>query len=342
MFLSLAFIFASINSSLGQTYKTNDPKGWVAPSCGDEDEYHPAVGMPYDYTVSISSDGGYTGNGTYTWKVVTGTAPLNLLTASDVGSSIYSVNSGSGTEKINISWLPASTGNIYYLVMDYTEKNVTNAAGEVCDINNVKVFPIAPQTIFWLDINASTTSNAGDIAATDLAAFNLCAPDVAEATIVTAGDINDAVVNYDFGENKIYTVIHSAGYTGTYNASLKITGLLENQGVEVSGWTVGTVDTYGNGIYTKTLNSTIAGSNEVVEIIVSQNQHESLASQVIKIEVDGYFELNGVRVDDMSDVNGNCSVEDEFADGVNITITPRPTVNPVAPTNLFPTDNIVP
>jgi len=330
-FFTLALIFAGTISSFGQSYKTNDPLGWTAPTCGAGDLYHPAVGEDYDYTVTIPATSGYTGTGTYAWKVVTGAAPLNLLTATDVGSTIYTVDGPTDAANINITWLPASSGNNYYLVIEYNEENATNAAGDVCDINNVKVYPIAPRNVFWLDINASTTSAATDIAATTLAAFNVCAPQVSAANIIVGGDIDAAEVTYEYGVTTLYSVIHSAGYTGDFQADIVVSGLAGSQTAVVTGWTAGTVDANGNGNYTKDVTTALAGADEVVELVITNNQHENLADQLITISVDGSYTVGGVTVNDLTDVTTECSEEADHADGVVQTVTARPTVNPTNP-----------
>ncbi len=336
-FFTLALIFAGMNSSYAQSYKTNDPKGWVAPTCGD-DLYHPAIGEPYDYTVAISGPG-YTGGGTYAWKVV---SDANLITGTDVGNTIYTVNSGAATASVNITWeAAAADGTIYYLVMEYSEQT-TDAEGKACEINNMKVFPIAPINIFWLDINANIDGTLNNIAPTASTVFGVCAPDVSRAEIITPGDIDAAEVTYEYGVTTLYAEIHSEGYTGTFQAVLTVSGITGSQILATpTGWTAGTVDALGNGTYTKDMTSDIAGADEVVTLLITNNQHENLDAQPITITIDGSYVEGGITVNDMSDVNDDCSEETANADGIVETVLPRPTVTPVAPSDQFATPNPV-
>ena len=329
-------VFASINSSYGQSYKTNDAKGWVKPTCGAGTEYYPEVGKPYDYKVAVANTAGYLGTGTYAWKVVTTVLP-NLLTATDVGNTIYTVTGVSNAATINITWLPLSAGKNYYLVQTYSEAT-TDAAGKACTINNVKVFPIEPFNAFWLDINATADGGTTLAPGTD-AIFSVCAPNVSVAQITTDGNLTTATVKYEYGVTTLQAVIHSAGYTGAFQGVLTLSGFQDNQSVAVTGWTAGTATaaTFGNGTWTKDITTTLAGADELVTIVVTNNQHESLTDQPITIKIDGSYVVGGTTVDDMSNVGTDCSKELPSADGVVETIQARPTVNGVAPTATFVT-----
>lgn len=323
----VAAILTGINSSYGQYSKTNVAAGWEAPTCGAGDEYFPEIGELYHYIVDVSGPG-YTGAQPFTWKVVDQT---NLLTATDVGNTIYTVNAGGTSNDISITWLPPSAGNIYYLVVEYTE-TATTPTGNVCDINNVKVFPIAPFNAFWLDINATVDGGTNLLDPTVNANDVICAPDVSRADITVPGDINTARVTYEYGETTLQAVIHSEGYTGDFQAVLRVSGIKENQSLAVpSGWSAGAVDAYGNGTYTKDITTVLDGADELVELVITNRQYESLFDQPITIEIDGSYKVGASTVNDMSDVNGSCTDETPFADGIIQTIKARPTVNPNTP-----------
>lgn len=329
-------LFAGINSTYGQKYKNVDTDVWAAPNCATSDAYHPAAGVPSTYSVGIAGTG-YNGDGTYTWKV---TNNLDLLAASTVPATEFTKTSGGAAADNNIviTWDASSIGKTYYVVVNYQEQNSTNTA---CTINNVKVFPVQPRNAFWLDINASTDVSPTNIAvASATVPFNICAPNVSSATITTPGDIATARVKYEFGVTTLYAIVHAAGYTGNFNAKLTISGLAGSQKAAVpTGWTAtASVDGNGNGDYTNSLASVFGGSDIPVTIVITNNQHEILADQEIKVTIDGTYTSGGTTFKDLYNGGTDCIDQPDDADYVYYTVKARPTITPTSPAG-FATPN---
>ena len=347
-FFTLAIIFAGTNSSYAQQYKNPTASVWVAPTCTSS-ATTPAAGEPYTYTVSVPSTyAGYNGDGNYDWYVTQDVNLLNLtaietpgtefIVASGAGLSPYNAATGT-TDDIRITWTAASIGQgAYYLVVDYNEVNTDGT--KACDINNIKVYAILPRNTFWLDINAS--DNLFAIPGTAPTTYDICAPAVSSAVITPNADPTLATVKYEYGITNLYAVIHAAGYTGDFNATLTVSGIAGSQrltSITVGGvaWTAGAVDVNGNGPYTATLPALFAGSNYNVALAITNNQHENLTDQPIKISIDGSYTANSVTYNDLSDENGACTPEDvpvpatATGDYVVETIKARPAVNPINP-----------
>lgn len=308
-------LYAGINQSWGQV--NSDAKVSLAPTCGGTST-NPSIGVSYPYTVAITPTPGYTGVGTYTWKV---TDNANLLAASTVASSVYTA-SGSGAT-YNIIWNASSVGNTYYVVVDYSEPNTT---GGSCTMNNVKVFEVKPMNNFWLKINASTDGTVANIIANNgTDKINVCSPAVSAANIVSGE------VKYEYGVTKLFASIHAGGYTGDFQATITVSGLVTNQtsAIITSGWTAGTVDAMGNGTYTKTLTAVATGSDYDLELDITNNQFEGKTDLPVKIIIDGTYASGAQK--DKYDGATNCIDQPDDADYVIHTIKARPTVVPTTP-----------
>lgn len=300
-----------------------------APTCIGSAAF-PAVGATYTYEVAIPITGGYTGNGTFDWYVMT-QGQLNLITGTHIAkanleftaSGHYDTPTGSA-ETIDITWTSAAlaTGQPYFLVVVYEETLA-------CTTNNIKVYRVEPKNAFWLKMDNLTTTQ--------------CAPSVSSAVINTT--TNPGQVTYLYGTNTLKFSITANGYTGNFNGVLKLGGFAADQSVTVT-WAAATSGTTGtfapvgglNGNYTSTLPSIASTTGEVitVTVVVTNNHFENLAGQTLAFAIDGSFTSGSSTFDDLSNVNGNCTPETAFADAVTQTITARPTVTPINSTTFVP------
>ena len=356
-FLVLA-VLAGVTNSYGQI-KNPTPEVSLAPTC-TASASNPAAGEEYIYTVEIPNTySGYNGDGTYDWYVTQDANLLNLtviitpgtdftVDATGTGSTYHAT--GTTNETIEITWTAAAitNGNPYYLVIHYTEDNEDGTAG--CSPDNIKVYVIEPQNTFWLNINpALADGTLPDISA--LTSYDLCPPVVESAQIVGTN------VEYKFGEKILYAMIHAAGYTGTWQASLQLSNIMNDQAVTSVAWSSGassgTFTAPGSiayaaanndgtvaGTWTADLPATVAGTDILVAITIDNEHHEGLADQIVKIAIDGSY--NSGVYNDKSDATSACADEAAYADYVNETIKARPGVNPSNPASFMPSPTLQP
>lgn len=315
-------LIAGISETWAQ-YKNTDSKMWVAPTCTGS-ALTPAIGVLYPYEVAITPQNGYDATGgTFTWKV---TDNVDLLAASTVTAAEFTGAAGATPNIYNITWGAASLGNTYYLVVTYTEPN-SNITSPVCDPNNMKVYEIKPINTFWLDIDASTSAFAIAPEATTTI-FDVCPPDISSAVVTAAA----STVKYEFGKTYLYAVIHAAGYTGNFSATLTIAGLKTNQELTLpTGWTAGAVDAMGNGTYTATLASTNDGTDHNVTLEITNNQFEGLADLPVTITIDGTYTDGTTVFKDKYDGATNCIDQPDAGDYIIETIRARPAITPTNP-----------
>lgn len=327
--LFVVALVTGINESWGQI--NSDPKVSAAPTCGGT-ATSPVVGVQYGYKVTVPNAGGYTGAGTFTWKV---TDNVDLLAASTVAATDFT---GVGTgDTYSVTWNASSIGKTYYVVVNYTE---TNPTGGTCSSENIKVFEVQPMNGFWLAINASTDgTTAGIITNNGTDKINICSPAITKATISKTGDPATAEVTYEYGVTKLYANIHAGGLSGDFEAKITISGLVTNQSATIAGWTAqGTPDAMGNGSYTKTLTSVASGADFSLELDITNKQFEGKADLPVKIIVDGTYTSGGTTYKDKYDGASNCMDQPDDADNVTYTIKARPTVTPSNPAS-FVTPN---
>ncbi len=295
----------------------------------------PAVGNDYTYEVTVPNDGGYTGAGNYTWYV---TQNPNLLDpgAPIANSSGEFIASGAGAyntpianaDVINITWTSAAlaNGNPYFLVIIYSEPTV-------CATNNVKVYRIMPQNTFWLKVDNVTTEQ--------------CAAPVVSATITDSGDPGS--VTYVYGTNTLQVTLTASGYTGDFDPEIRIRGLLGDQNITSVTWAAASpstaTGTFTGAIvgteYTSTASnnpmpSLNAGQAITITIVLDNVHWETPADQTISIDIDGSYTSGTTTFNDLSDVNGACTPETDWADTSDQTIKARPTINPVTPASFIP------
>lgn len=295
----------------------------------------PAVGVDYNYEVSIPNDGGYTGNGNFTWYVTQNVnlldplAPIANNSGEFVASGAGAYNSPiPGADIITISWtsVALANGQPYYLVVIYDEATV-------CTTNNVKVYRIIPQNTFWLRVDNITTEQ--------------CAAAVVSATITDTG--NPGSVTYVYGTNTLTTKLTASGYTGLFDPQVRISGLLGDQAITSVTWAAAAPSTatgtftgaLAAGVWTSTSSDTQmpslgAGQEITVTIILDNVHYETLADQPINIAFDGSYTSGSTTFNDLSNVNGDCTPEIAWADQVNQTISARPTISPVTPAAFVP------
>ncbi|HLO91175.1 MAG TPA: hypothetical protein VK172_08430 [Lentimicrobium sp.] len=339
--LVLVFVlFASV-----VTFAQNTP--FDPPTC-TPDANHPGAGQQYAYTVAVPVTPGYTGGGTFDWWV---TQDVNLLTGAVepnggdfIASGVYNTPTA-GQTTVNITWNSSALGNgNYYVVIRYRETN-TGLAG--CSPDNVKVFLVTPQNTFWLRI-ANALDNTG-AAGGD----NVCAADVSSAIIVDPLDPGE--VEYLYGVTTHYVKISANGYTGSWDATLRLGALTADMEYTSVTWTSGA----SNGTFTgpaaggdwtsatqlPSLNtwdpatSTWGLGQEIIlTITITHNHHQGLTDLAFTMAIDGSFTLGtpAVTYDDMSNVNGDCTPETAFADVTTQTLKARPTLNPVTPASFIP------
>jgi hypothetical protein len=296
----------------------------------------PAVGVDYTYEVTVPNTGGYTGTGNYTWYV---TQNVNLLDPSapipNVSGEFIASGAGAynmpipGADVIIIQWtsVALADGQPYYLVIKYDEAAVCTPT------NNVKVYRILPQNTFWLKVDNITVEQ--------------CAPAVVSATITDTGDPGS--VTYVYGTNTLTVLETASGYTGLFDPAIKISGLLLDQTILSVTWAAAAPSTATGtftgsvvgGVYTSTGSSnqmpSLATGQAITITIVLDNVHfETLADQLIDIAIDGQYVSGASTFKDLSNVNGNCTPETDWADLVTQTISARPTISPVTPAGFVP------
>lgn len=325
------FIILAIFASLF-TFGQNTP--YDPPTCTGSAS-SPAVGIDYNYEVNVTTDGGYTGSGNYTWYVTQNVnlldplAPITNSSGEFVASGAGSYNAPiAGADIITISWTSQAlaNGQPYYLVVKYEEASV-------CTTNNVKVYRIVPQNTFWLKVDNITTDQ--------------CAAPVVSATITDTG--NPGSVTYVYGTNTLTTTLTASGYTGLFDASIRISGLLGDQAITSVTWAAAAPST-ATGTFTGTLVAGVwtstssdnpmpslgAGQAITVTIVLDNLHYETLADQTIGIAFDGSYTSGATTFNDLSNVNGDCTDETAWADAVNQTISARPTIAPITPAAFVP------
>lgn len=312
----------------------------------------PSVGQEYEYTVTVTNQAGFDGDGFYRWYIVQGTPPFDLLTATVIADGTGFDNTGAPYATYNdvtnliapirITWQSAAlaTGQPYYLVIDYNEVNENNAA---CTGNNVKVYQITPQNTFWLKIE-NVADALGATGGNDI-----CAPAVASATITATGD-----VEYDYGVSTHYIKVSANGYTGNFDGRLDLPVLPTDmtygdvEWVDDLGATGAFTGAVTGGVWTSTLpslndyNSTTStwgpGRVIIITIIINHNHKESQADLALNFGIDGTYTVGGnVYYDKYNNGGTNTCVDDiGFGDNASRTLRARPTVNAVAPNTFVP------
>lgn len=298
----------------------------------------PAPGMPEDYTAVIAGDT-YDGNGVYTWYVTTLVNVIDPTGIIAAGAGIFTVGTGAGestynsttgtTETLNLTWLPPSVGNTYYLVLRYSEENT--AADPLCTAENIRVWEIKPINTFLL-----AAASDGEV----------CPGDVTGALVTTG---TPSTIMYTYDQTILTYTITASGLIAEWQPSIQIPALLPATATGGTGqnyadveWSIdgttwydfdGAAGTNAGGNYTDTDGQapvTEAGSDITIRITINNNNVQSLAVQNIEIGIDGVLWDSETTVGDTPDIIGSgttpCDPESPFGKRATTTINARPTI----------------
>ena len=286
----------------------------------------PTPGIPVDYTTTISGDT-YAGDGIYWWYV---TRDPNLLTGTvdlpadgfftvGTGSSYNSQTNPGTTSTLNLTWLPASIGETFYLVLQYSEEN----DGGPCTAENIRVWEITPINTFLLAIVADGETCPGDVT----------------GALVTTGTPN--TVAYTYGTTTLTYTATASGVNSDWQPSIRIPALQTatfgtGQTYASAEWTqdggtnwysFGAVaGTSASGDFESAVNAvaTEAGSTMSIRIVINNNNFESLADQTINVAIDGYLMPGHAPSDIVSATD--CTEAAAFAKSADHNINARPTI----------------
>lgn len=322
--LLLVFIvlaaFANVNNSYGQC--TGTP-------------LTPAPGIVYDYGVTIT---GTNTSPTFLWYATT---DVNLLTGTKLttGDAYFTVdgtgsaynNTTGGTNNLKLVWLPKAIGTTFYLAVKYTE---TSTPG--CTVENIKVFEIKPINTFLLAITGSNATGANVQDANCVAAIT--------GAVVTAAT---PTVQYTYGTNTIFYEVTATGILGAWKPSVRIPALAGDQTYASARWSSnnGGAWTAMTGFAVSgatqdlglaadaTVTDAVAGSTYLIELVINNNNYETLADQVLNVKVDGFLPTAYTESDIIGGGGGTaCNQEAVFGKNADYTITRRPTVTPAVGT----------
>jgi len=320
LFLLAAFV--SVNKSYGQC--TPGPLS-------------PAAGVEYDYGVTIT---GTNTSPTFLWyattdvNLITGTKLLTTDNYFTVGGGSAYNNTVGGTANIKLTWLPKALSTTFYLVVKYTE---TSAPG--CTVENMKVFEIKPINTFLLAIAGSNATGAALQDANCVAGVT--------AALVTAAT---PTVKFTYGPNTIYYKITASGILGDWRPTVRIPALAGDQTYASARWSSDNGTTWGAvtgftaasgatqdlGLAVDATVTLVAGSSYLVELVINNNDYETLADQVLNVKVDGFLPTAYT----VSDIQGApsatpCAPAPVFDKNADYTITHRPTITPAVVTTIL-------
>lgn len=311
----------------------------------------PSTNVPYEYVVNIPATNQYNGDGHFNWYI---TQDVNLLTGTiltpgtefnvntGIGLSEYNIQFGSpGTtsNKLGLTWLPASTGNTYYLVLRYREQNDSLAG---CSPENIRVWKIIPNeaTNFVLAIYGSNAQ--GD----SLVDASGCAGVVDSAVIQTLTN----KVKIIYAPNNLYFLVKASGATTNWTPSILLPDITANATYEQhygsAQWSYVTdlvtwndfnlpVGGTMGGVFNSATNATVTetGTYILVKVQVNNRMYETLANQPFEVAVDGVLADTGQKDiwgEDRPDGTNPCDVADDWARKAIFTIIARPNVTPAA------------
>jgi hypothetical protein len=318
--------------------------------------FTPSAGTDYSYVVTIPPTGGYTGvGGVYNWYITQDVNLLNTLAIIPAVNANFSVNVGAGlstynslvpggtTNTIGLQWTPAASGQVFYLVLKYSESN-PNAIAPGCAAQNIRVWQINPNNATNFLLAISGASNNG----TALTIANQCAADVDGATVIPGSPTK---IDYNYGENIIYYRVDATGTTGNWTPSIRLpllAGAALSQVYAIAEWNddvtgvAGTWTAFAGapfpntgGDFTSPIPAAIAdpllGASILIRVRISNVNYETLANQPITVGIDGYLPSG------LSDIIGPgavlpalpCDQEVVFGKQATYTILARPDITPV-------------
>jgi hypothetical protein len=292
----------------------------------------PAPGIEYDYTTIISGPG-YDGNGFYDYYVTQNTDVLTGIIA--LPSTFFTVdaatpyhNPANTVNHILITWEPAATGQVFYLVLRYREENST--ASPICSAENIRVWEIKPLNTFLLALVPGFDGFT-------------CAAD-ADGAVVTAGiPPNPSTLLLSYGENTLYYLARASGILGDWKPWVRIPALQATQTYVSVEWSA---DTTGAGVWTAfsglvqngatqdlesptdaTVTNATAGTSILIKVVIDNHNWQTLADQVVTLALDGYLPIAYTESDIIGGTGPNaCDPAAPFLRTADFTVKARPTL----------------
>jgi len=239
------------------------------------------------------------------------------------------------SDKVTITWSDAILANTTY------NSNPTFVAvhysGTAC-ADNMKAYQIDPIQAFVVDIK-NIEDGAKSILGYDVAESQ-CIANIASATFDGTGML------YDYGVDTLYYEVVAANFTGSWDPTFVVSGLLASQAstlewtyAQPSTWDALTVWNPENTLVSTNETNTSAGVSIYVRLIVANNKYEGLTASTIRLAVDGENSLGHWDV-----VNADCSSPNaaDLADFAEQTINPRPKITAGTSSAIGPNTTLIP
>ncbi len=301
------------------------------------DELHPAAGVLYHYTTTVTGPG-YTGGGTYEWFVTTN-PDIKAKAKKVLADGLFSAMAGDNTKDVSITWTSAAVAlartTPIYVALYYFETNSVGA----CVAENIRALQIAPVNTFLLAVEPTNATGT-------VLTPNVCAAPVLTAVVdnpadVAGGEDNaDASMVVTYDKNTLYYKITASGVNSNWKPVVRIPSLENDQTYASVQWsadggtnwtdiTGGTA--VGGGDYTLSdVAATVAGTSYLVKLEINNNNYETLADQVLNVAIDGTLAPD-YTIKDIVDPASDCTDEVDFGKNADGTILARPTITPGTP-----------
>jgi len=233
LILFMAVFVLGANQAFGQDGPYLPPIQ-LDPDCIDLDNpLRPVPGRAYTYTVDVPEPDG---TKTYHWYV---TQDWNFITTTEADGTVLNddtaepadgnspilasgstwYDSESSEDNITLTWQSYSMNTYQHVfVVIY----VTNDDGENCTTDNLKVYRIEPLHAFTLTV---ANIDADDLI--DNTTTEVCVDDVRSAVFDPDYDGGNGGVVYDYGQNEFYFAVAAANFSGNFQLSAAIDGLME-------------------------------------------------------------------------------------------------------------------
>ena len=304
------------------------------------DGLHPAPGVEYDYTATVSGPG-YDGTGgtEYDWYI---TQNLDVLDAAsfETPGPLFTVaaatpyhNPGSGINHILITWsaIAVADPDPFYLVLRYKEDN--SLASPTCGAENIRVWEIKPINTFLLAFEGGMLSGANYA---PIANSNTCAAGVTGA-VVTQGTPSTVLLTY--GQNSLYYVATASGIVGNWKPWISIPALQATQTYVSAEWTADMTGAGGWATFgaaatgaaqtlqsaTDATCSNVAGTQILIRIVINNNNWQTLANQTVNVGLDGFLPTAYTISDIIGTGATPCDPATPFLRTATFTINARPT-----------------
>ena len=234
--------------------------GQLAPrtvTCLTADALHPVTGTPYTYQITVPSP---VGPKEYTWFVTQDQAFISngvlttnretLPTSAIIADTSTGYNNPlTGTVSVTITWKSFDASIPVFVVIQ-----VKNTTG--CTANNMKVFKIAAQNSFTLDIanqNSLKVTQSGYGTNIDRCISKIV------SSVYSAGS-PDGILN-DFGADTLYYEVVASNWAEAWRPSVQLTNINALEHVTVE-WTQNS--NYASGLHTMTGSAVGTGSTPTV------------------------------------------------------------------------------